>query len=282
MRSVVAKFNFARRASQKFRSGLTNPGENRRVITTLTPAIDKSVRILDYLANNPRSTFKQIQQFTGLPKSTTSSLLASLVSHSLLRVENAQYSLGLRWYEYGSKVDDELDIKKLALKPLTALRDQTHLTCHLGLMEGNAAIYVLKLESPTAIIIRSWVGRRLTLHRSGLGKALLAWLSPVELEAIIPDIDFEVVTRNSISDAAGLRQELELTRTRGWAFDNAEDNEGVYCIAAPIFGRDGNTIAAISTSGVSSQINDSNIKEFAQLVKNTAGLISAEYGQLSN
>lgn len=247
------------------------------MIETLTPAVDKSMRIFELLARQPGATFSQIQQGTALPKSTTSSLLASLAAHGLVRNERGRYSLGLRWYEYGSKVEQELDIKQIALEPLTRLRDATELTCHLGVLEGTAAIYVLKLESPSAIIIRSWVGRRLSLHSSGLGKVLVAWLPDVERERLLPEIDFVARTRRTITDAEAFRRELAATRSRGWAFDDAEDHDGVYCIAAPILDRDGRAVAAISASGVAVQMAHEAIPDLSARVVATAAAISAAY-----
>lgn len=249
------------------------------MVSTRTPAIDKAMGILSFLANTGKATFTQIQQTTELPKSTTSSLLASLLTHGLVNLEGGKYSLGLRWFEFGNKVEETLGIKSVAQAPLTRLRDLTSLTCHLGVLEGTAAIYVLKLESPTAIVIRSWVGRRLSLHSSGLGKALLAWLPDEQLEHVLPNIDFVKRTKTTITDVDVFRKDLATSHRRGWAFDNAEDNDGVYCISAPIFDSSGDIIAAISASGVSSQINAKNIPALATAVMDTAAEITRDYRQ---
>lgn len=247
------------------------------MVTTQTPAIDKAMAIFAFLADNGRASFTQIQKSTGLPKSTSSSLLASLLAHGLVSFEEGRYALGLRWYELGNKVEENLDIKRAAMEPLAQLRDRTQLTCHLGVLEGSSAIYVLKLESPTAIVIRSWVGRRLSLHSSGLGKALLAWLPEAKLNSILPDIDFVRRTGTTIVSVDAFREELAATRKRGWAFDNAEDNDGVYCIAAPLLNAAGEATAAISMSGVSSQINLANLDDTAAAVVATANRIAADY-----
>lgn len=109
-----------------------------------------------------------------IAKSSTSSLLTGMVAHGLLRQEKDKYYLGLRLYELGNKAAEQYDIKKIALPVLEEIRDATGLTCHLGVLEGDSPIYLLKLESPQAIVIRSWEGKRLSLHSSGLGKVLIA------------------------------------------------------------------------------------------------------------
>ena len=85
------------------------------MVTTQTPAIDKAMAVFAFLADNGRASFTQIQKATGLPKSTSSSLLASLLAHGLVSLEEGRYALGLRWYELGNKVEEGLDIKRAAI-----------------------------------------------------------------------------------------------------------------------------------------------------------------------
>lgn len=244
-----------------------------KLTTTQTPAIDKAIRIFDFLSQQAGATFSQIYQGVSLPKSTASSLLAALVAHRLLRLEKNKYFLGVKLYELGHKAEETLDIRKLALEPLTSLRDLTKLTCHLGILDGATAIYLLKLESPNAVVVRSWEGKKLTLYSSGLGKALLAWLSEEEVDSLLPQEEFPIQTAATLRNKTALKKELATIRKRGWALDNEEDSVGVCCIAAPVFNKRGQTIAAISLSGVSFLVAKERIPELAQQVKAVAQAI---------
>lgn len=248
-----------------------------KTVTTQVPALDKIVRICDYLSDKDGATFSQIYQGVGMAKSSTSSLLSSMVAHGLLRQENDKYFLGLRLYEFGNKAVEQYDIKKIALPVLAALRDKTNLTCHLGVLEGSSPIYLLKLESPQSIIVRSWEGKRLSLHSSGLGKALLAWKDEREVDALLSD-DIPLVrhTPNTITDRNALKQELAISKARGWAWDNEEDCPGVRCIAAPVFNRQNQVVAAISMSGVVFQISDDQKDRFVALVCDAARQLSSQ------
>lgn len=244
------------------------------MIQTQTPAIDKAVQIFDFLSNNGASTFSEIYQGIGLPKSTTSSLLAALTAHGLLKQEQNKFYLGMKLYELGNKVLDALDIKKLALAPLKRLRDETELTCHLGILEDNCAVYLIKLESPSPVIVRSWVGKKLSLHSSGLGKVLLAWRSEEQVDQLLPKKTFKKFTESTITDKVSLKKELAKIKEQGWAFDNEEDCLGVYCISAPIFDKDKKVVAAISASGVSFQVTPEKIPQFVQSICSVAQEIS--------
>ena len=238
-----------------------------KTITTQIPALDKVVRICDYLSDKNGATFSQIYQDVGIAKSSTSSLLNGMVAHGLLRQDADKYYLGLRLYEFGNKAVEQYDIKKIALPVLSDLRDKTNLTCHLGVLQGSSPIYLTKLESPQAIIIRSWEGKRLSLHSSGLGKALMAWLTDDEVDALLPDDQqLQRFTDTTITDKFKLKQALAEIRVKGWAYDDEEDSQGVRCIAVPVRNPQGKVIAAISMSGVAFQIPDDKREHLASLV----------------
>ncbi|MBA1687099.1 helix-turn-helix domain-containing protein, partial [Escherichia coli] len=87
---------------------------NNQTIRTSVPALDKTVRVCNYLFSSPGATFSQIQQDLDLPKSSTSSLLNALVEHHLLRQERGRFFLGLKLYEWGTRSLEQFDISKVA------------------------------------------------------------------------------------------------------------------------------------------------------------------------
>ncbi len=245
-------------------------------ITTPVPALDKTVKICNYLFNSPGATFSQIQQDLRLPKSSTSSLLNALVDHHLLRLENGRFFLGLKLYEWGNRSLEQFDIRNVAQSVLEKLRDQTDLTCHLGILDEVAPIYVLKLENTQAIGIRSWVGKKLPLHSSGVGKALCAWLPKEKIDELLPNEKLERYTDTTITSKTILMQELAKIREQGWAYDNAEDSPGIFCIAAPVFNHKNEVIAAVSISGVDLQMPKDRIPLYSQLVREACQTLAAK------
>ena len=143
-------------------------------VKTATPALDKIMLIIDFIAHNGPQTFSTIYQNLALPKSSTSTLLNSMLAHKLLRQDHDKFDLGLRLYEIGSYAFAHFDIKEFALPVLKKLRDDTDLTCHLGILEGTNPVYLLKIESSYPVIINSWIGKRLSFNSSALGKIFLA------------------------------------------------------------------------------------------------------------
>lgn len=243
-------------------------------ITTQTPAIDKAARIFRFIVQNNGATYSQIYQGLNLPQSSTSTLLASLITHGFLRQHEGKYHLGMLLYEFGNIAIEQFDLKTLAMQPLNHLRDKTHLACHLGILEGQSTIYLARLESPGAISIRSWLGKRLSLHSSSLGKVLLAWLSDEQIDQLLPNETLEAKTQKTITSKSALKKELQLVKQIGWASDFGEDYDDINCIAAPVFDRNQQVVAAISTSGVSFQLTEENKERFAEYVCQAAKELS--------
>jgi len=156
--------------------------------------------------------------------------------------------------------------------------NRTGLLCHLGIFDGDAAYYILKIESQSTISVRSSVGKRLSLHRSGVGKCLLAWQPEPVRKAIIADTDFKRVTPTTIVSAEVLEEELARIRREGWGFDNGEDVSAVRCVAAPVFDGTGGVAGAISVVGTSMQLADAMVETLAEQVLACARDISRDLG----
>lgn len=246
---------------------------------TSVPALDKIVRICAYLEEVGLAGFSQIHQALDLPKSSTHTLLAALLTHGLLRQDHdGKYALGLRLYELGNQAVAGFDIKREAMPILYELREKTHLTCHLSILQEREAIYLAKLESPQSVIVRSWVGKHVQLHCSALGKALLAWKSEHEIDQIFPQEELPIFNAATPATRTALKQLLVQTRARGWAIDNGEEVPEVRCIAAPVRDAHGEVMAAISLSGVNYQIPDSRVEELAIQVRAAGIALSRTLG----
>lgn len=244
-------------------------------VKTATPALDKIMLIIDFIAHNGPQTFSTIYQSLALPKSSTSTLLNSMLAHKLLRQDHDKFDLGLRLYEIGSYAFAHFDIKEFALPVLKKLRDDTDLTCHLGILEGTNPVYLLKIESSYPVIINSWIGKRLSFNSSALGKIFLSF-SPEQKarELLALQQPLPKFTPNTITDDKLLFEQIKEIKGRGYAIDDEEDAKGIFCLAAPILNRKGELLAAISMSGVLAQYDKMPMEKFVERLKEAAAAIS--------
>lgn len=217
-------------------------------------------------------------------KSTVSKILSTLENHRYLvkNTGNRKYKLGLRLFELGSLVASQLDLQKEALVYMEELNKKGGETVHLVVMDDFDIVYINKVESPQSLHIGTRVGGRLPAHCTGVGKVLLAALSPEELNIFLKKRPLRRFTPNTIIDPEHLKEGLAQIRAQGYALDNEEFNGGLMCVAAPIKNYSQKIIGAISISGPTNRIREKNLEKLISMVKSTAQKISRCLGFTEN
>ena len=249
---------------------------------SVAPALSKGFAILELVAQQPGLSFSAIKTGLGLPSSSCHHLVTTLCRLGALQMQrNRGYVLGLRLFELGSIAANQRQLNELALPALRLLALDVELTCHLGVMEGDEAVYLLKVEGNREIRVNTWVGKRLSLHSSSLGKVLLAWLPPAELDAILARHDWQRKTANTIVDADSFRAHLREVKARGWAFDDQEDIANIRCVAAPVLDAQGHVVAALSAVGTILDIAADRFEPLARQIGETARELSRQLGHRS-
>lgn len=155
---------------------------------------------------------------------------------------------------------------------------RTALTVHMAVLERNEAVIVEKIECPGFLRLATWVGRRLDVNCSAVGKALIAFLSDEDFDQQFKGKVFARNNENTIVSTSKLKRELEHVRTVGYSFEDEEGEIGFRCIGAPIFNFTDHVVAAISVSGTTAQIPTEQVPELARIVKDKAAQISSHLG----
>jgi len=247
---------------------------------SVAPALSKGFAILDLIAQRPGLYFSEIRTALALPNSSCHHLVTTLCQLGALQMQRDRgYVLGLRLFELGSLAANQRHLNELALPALKQLAQDVQLTCHIGVMEGDEAVYLLKVDGISEIRVNTWVGKRLSLHSSALGKVLLAALPPAEFEQVLDGLSWEPKTASTIVDVEAFRAHLRAIKKRGWAVDDGEDIANIRCVAAPVLDAQGNVVAAISAVGTVLDISSERLDALAQQVCATAREISRLLGR---
>lgn len=181
---------------------------------------------------------------------------------------------GLQLFSLANMAVSGLRLHEEAGPYLRELVKQTGLTVHMAILEHREAVLVSKSEPPGIFRLATWIGKRMDLHCTGLGKALMACLSRDEVDQIIEEHGLPRHNDNTICSRKRLRQELTLTAQRGYSVDDEEDELGLRCIGAPVFWPNNHVIASISIAGMIAQIPSEDLRNLAERVMRTASSIS--------
>ncbi|MEK5522085.1 IclR family transcriptional regulator [Heyndrickxia sp. FSL W8-0423] len=244
-------------------------------------SVDRALRILDLFDEHTTELkITDISNRMGLHKSTVHSLLKTLQQHGYINqnLENGKYGLGMKLFERGNYFIQSFDVRQLAKKYLMDLSATTGQTTHLVILDGKEGTYIDKVEGPMAVILYSRIGKRIPLHCSAVGKALIAFKEKEEIEKILDGYAYTKRTEFTIRNETEFLRELEKVRSQGYAVDNQENEPGVRCIAAPIRNHENKVIAAISLSTLIARVDDTQLGIFVEQLKQAASELSEKMG----
>ena len=255
--------------------------KNKNKPGQLVKSLDRALDILERIIEHDKPLgITEISQGTDLHKSTVYRLVDTLCYRGYLSQdpETGKYKIGMKFFELGSRVINNLDLRTQAKPYLNELEDKTGETVHLGVLEDTEMIYIDKVESRKTIRMESHVGKRVHTHNTALGKVTLAHLSREEVDRIIDKAGLPEYTENTITKEEELKTELEKVYDQGFALDDEESEKGIRCIAGPIFDHDGELIAAFSISGPANRMTKDKIEQIQETVKDYSLRISRAFG----
>ncbi len=253
-------------------------GETKR--TGKVQSVERALDILEFLSRSGEELgVSEIGEATGLAAGTVHRLLGTLTAQGYVRRDERtrRYDLGLKSLMMAIAARER--IGPLALPFLEELMQVSQETANLAILEGNSAVYIEQASPPTRMLrIFTEPGNRIPLHSCGTGKVLLAYQSPRLVDFVIARTDLPRQTVSTITDPSQLRTELEKIRKDGYAVDFEEQEEGVRCLATPVFGPNGEVFAAMSISGPASRLNKGRMDELVPDIKRISAAFSEAFG----
>jgi DNA-binding IclR family transcriptional regulator len=253
--------------------GVNEHGQTGR--TRSVPVLLRALTILESLANSSNGlTLAEVGRRLQIPKSSAHCILLTLLRQGYVSRSDRtrRYVLGQKVFSLANHALAGQRVREAAMSHLRRLMLSTKLTVHMGVLDGSEAILVAKVDPPGVSGLATWLGRRMEVHCTGIGKALIAHLPPAELQELLRSRTFPRHNENTIVSAKRLLQELEAVRAIGYAVDDEEDEVGYRCIGVPIL-EDGQIVAAISVAGTVDQVTSDTTKELVRYLTRTAQAI---------
>lgn len=219
----------------------------------------------------------EIAAVSGLPLPTIHRLLRTLVEGGYMQqLPNRRYALGFRLVPLGIAANGM--VGETARAVLTELVDQLGETANVAVLAGDQAEYVAQVPSRHSMRMFTEVGRRVELHCTGVGKALLAELEDAQALDIVRRAGLPGYTDHTITDEAALRASLGHIRKQGYALDDQEQEYGVRCVAVPVTAAGLTTHMAVSVSGPVVRMTDAVVDRAIPLLHEAAGRLAGVEG----
>lgn len=217
---------------------------------------------------------KELCSKLAIDKSTMSRLLKTLKDEGFISyLENSNEIIS---NDVFIKTNQATKIELLIKKTNYLLEEIAKLTgecSYLGIFDDYRVLYINQLDlSKREIKTRNNIGVQTQLHTSALGKSILAF-GNYDLKKL----KLNQYTNNTITDVKSLENELEQVRNRGFSLDNREYQDGMRCIAAPLFNKDNILIGAVGISGSCERLSESVMLEFGEKISDLVSLQKIVY-----
>lgn len=231
----------------------------------------KARQILDYIASASEApTLRELDDHLDISKPTIYKILKTLEYCGYIRAEgeDKHYYLGTIFLQYAQAVNNSFNVEEIAKPYLKELRDATNETVNLGIIEDKSVVLLSKLESTNSIKLVSYIGGKMHMYSSAMGKAVLATYNDKQLSAYLTDITFEKLTPNTIDNEQALLTALNETRAQGYSIDDVENQPGVYCLGFALV-KNSHTFGAFSISTPEYRMDPQKKEQFVKLGQQT-------------
>ncbi|TQK27153.1 IclR family transcriptional regulator [Arthrobacter sp. SLBN-53] len=206
-----------------------------------------------------------------LPPPTIHRLLRTLVNLGYVRqLPNRRYALGPRLIRLGEVANRQLGA--VAMPVLQTLVDELSETASLAVLDGDMVIYTGQVLPSALMRNGTEVGKRVGLHTSGVGKAVLGGLEDARILKLVTQSGLPAPTENSASTLSAVFAKVERVRADGYAIDDEECEMGMRSVAMAVPGAP--TPMAIGISGPVTRMHKDAITRAVPALKKATGVIS--------
>lgn len=221
-------------------------------------ALERALSVLAVFERYPGPvSLARLADATGLYKSTILRFMVSFEAHGYVqRLSDGQYKVGPTLFRLGAVFGKTQSSRELIISTLERLVAQGTESASFHVRDGQQRLCLYRVDSHHTTLDTVRAGDHLPLDRGAAGKVLLAW-------------------------TGGRGKELTQVREEGCALSRGERDPACWALAAPVFGREGALLGAISLSGPKERFTQTSIAQMTALLRHEAAACSSQAVSLS-
>lgn len=237
-------------------------------------SIEKALAVMRVLSSpDGPHRLADIAERAQLNRPSAHRILQTLIENNYaMSAGDGSYTAGFAMRALGGARSDDLTAEAVPI--LQELQRTTGHTVHLAAFAGAAAVYVAKVEGTKPYQMASRVGMQISLHRTSIGKSILAHLPVDEAEALL-DREFSSAGSEEVILRSRLMAQLDEVRERGFALDDEENERNIRCVGAVVRDAQGRPIGGISLSGLAFVLDVPQLVALGPSVVGAAQMVSA-------
>lgn len=210
---------------------------------------ENSFRVIELIMEEDGMRLSDLARELDLAKSTVHRHLSTLTDLEYVTREDDVYRTGLRFLRIGEQTRTRSDAYQLAEEKVADLAAETQERAQFIVEEYGKGVYIFRETGEQAVSTDSEIGKRIPIHATAAGKAILASLPDERVDEIFAQRGLPAVNERTTTDEEALRAELKEIRERGYSINDQENTSGLRAIGVPVEYEDGEPIGALSVSG---------------------------------
>lgn len=222
--------------------------------------LSKAIRLVDLVAAGA-NTLNALAAASEMSRSTTHRLLATLVEHGYLAIEDKKYVLGFRLLELGEQKRRSLSFLEVLRPILVRYAAETCDTIHLAVLDGTDIVLLDRVFGDRQLRINSYPGLRNTAFMTAVGKVLIGNLPPKRWPSFVAGVP-PAYPRS----VEAILADFERARQSNIAMDMDECNVGT-CGVASSFRVNDRLRVACSINGATVYFGDNRLAQLGAVAK---------------
>ncbi len=224
-------------------------------------SVERAMNIVELIREMEGARVSELADELAKPKSTVHGYLSTLHDCGYLVKEKDHYHVGMKFLHLGEYARTRKPEYVMAEEKVKEIAEQTDERAQFVIEEMGQGVFVYRESGAHAVETGSGTGKRMFLHSTSAGKAILAHLPESAVHEIIDRWGLTTETSHTITDTSELFEELEEIRERGYAFNREENIEGLHAVGTVVTGSDDRVIGALSISGPTHRMKGDWMKE---------------------
>lgn len=239
----------------------------------------RALDLLNLLAESEEAlTLLEIERALNIPKSSTFELVYTLVDKGFVENIEKKFSIGVMAFKVGISYSRKLDIVQMSKSILEELSKQCEETVFLAKYIGDKLVYVDKHMKYSELSSTCRIGSTKELYCTALGKAILSSKTDQEIIDYFGRAHIVKHTKNTLDNPQSMIEQAAVFRKQGYAIEDREGSDDMYCVACPIYNYQNIPVAAVSVATPYYKMTAETSSKFGNLVNRAAFEVSNKLG----
>ena len=204
-----------------------------------------------FTQQSPQMTISQLSVRTGLSRAAVRRCLYTLSKLGFAGAEDGQrYALRPRMLSLSHTYTTSSNLSTAAQPIIERMSQTFRESFSVATLDGHEIVYIARTTVPSRVMaVDLHIGSRLPAYCTSMGRVLLAYLPPEQLEAYFSKTELIPHTTRTIVSIDKLRAALRNVRRLGYALVDQELEVGLRSLAVPVYGPTGRVVATVNLSG---------------------------------